>query len=198
MSHLTPGECQQVRGLLTRFSCLFSTGPHDIGRTGLTRHRIDSQGAAPIRQPSHRLPLAMREEAQRAIADMQDKELIEQSCSPWTTPIVLVRKKDGGVRFCVEYRKVNQVTKKDSYPLPRIDHTLDCLQARNGSRRWFSPPASTLKNGYRQVEMEAQDKEDCLNYLWRPVAVHRYAIWTMQCSSHVRASHGPSAGWSTS
>ena len=65
---------------------------------------------------------------------MQEKDVIQQSSSPWASPIVLVKKKDGTTRFCVDYRKLNNVTRKDAYPLPRIDLTLDTL---SGSR-WFS------------------------------------------------------------
>ena len=79
------------------------------------------------------MPLAKRREAQQAIEEMQNAGVIEPSLSPWASPIVLVRKKDGTTRFCVDYRKLNQATKKDSYPLPRIDDTLETL----AGVKWF-------------------------------------------------------------
>jgi len=67
----------------------------------------------------------MRKEVDKILEDMRTQEVIEESQSPWVSPAVMVRKKDGTLRFCVDYRKLNDVTVKDSYPLPRIDDILD-------------------------------------------------------------------------
>ena len=72
----------------------------------------------PIRQPPRRLPLAKRNETDQAVTEMLQQGIIEPSSSPWCSPVVLVKKKDGSTRFCVDYRKINDVTQKDSYPLP--------------------------------------------------------------------------------
>ena len=90
---------------------------------------------------------------QRLLDDMLKKNVIQPSTSPWASPIVLVRKKDGSMRFCVDYRKVNAVTRKDAYPLPRVDDTLDTL---SGSR-WFT--TLDLISGYWQVEVNPEDTE---------------------------------------
>ena len=84
---------------------------------------------------------------------MQKQNVIEPSSSPWSSPIVLVSKKDGSTRFCVDYRKVNEVTHKDSYPLPRIDDTIEAL----AGSRWFS--TLDLKSGYWQVQLAVDAKE---------------------------------------
>ena len=132
---------------------MFSQGPGDLGHTDLVRHKVNTGNAAPIRQPPRRLPSLKTDEAHKAVTEMLEQGLIEPSTSPWASPIVLTKKKDGSWRFCVDYRKLNDVTRKDSYPLPRIDDTLDRL----AGMQWFS--TLDLKSGYWQVEMEPQDKE---------------------------------------
>ena len=89
---------------------------------------------------------------QRTVNDLVAQGVIELSDSPWSSAVVLVKKKDGTQRFCVDYRALNDVTVKDSYPLPRIDDTLDALVGA----RWFS--TLDMKSGYHQVEMAEVDK----------------------------------------
>ncbi|GFX77141.1 retrovirus-related Pol polyprotein from transposon 412 [Trichonephila clavipes] len=117
-----------ARGLIKEFQSLslFSKTSEDFGRTRLTKHRIDTGDHPPIKQHPRRLPFAKQEEVQKLIKDMKDN-VIEPSSSPWASPIILVRKKEGSTRFCVNYCWLNDVTKKNSYPLPRIDDTLETL-----------------------------------------------------------------------
>ena len=79
--------------------------------------------------------------------------MIQQSNSPWASPIVLVKKKDGKFRFCVDYRKLNAATKRDAHPLPRIDDLLDSLQ---GSTMFST---LDLRSGYWQIGMSPEDRE---------------------------------------
>ncbi|GFU66319.1 hypothetical protein TNCV_3642421 [Trichonephila clavipes] len=106
-----------------------------------------------IKQHPRRLPFAKQEEVQKLIKDMKNNDVIEPSSSLWASPIDLVRKKDDSTRFCVDYRRLNDVTKNYSYPLPRIDDTLDTLA---GYTRFST---LDLKSGYWQVELHPDDKE---------------------------------------
>jgi len=78
-------------------------------------------------QPVRKVPLPQRDEVKKLLTEIQEKNIIAPSKSPWVSPIVLVPKKDGSLYFCVDYRKVNEITHKDAYPIPRIDDTLDTL-----------------------------------------------------------------------
>ena len=150
---LTVDQVRSLHNLVGANVDVFSLSPEDFGRTSLVRHQIDTGEARPVRQPARRLPLAKRDEAEKQVEKMKEAGIIEPSVSPWVSPIVLVRKKDGTIRFCVDYRQLNQVTLKDSYPLPRIDDTLDAI---SGSK-WFT--TLDLKSGYWQVEMDKQERE---------------------------------------
>ena len=90
----------------------------DHGWTNRVRHSIHTGDSLPIRQVPCRIPLGQREEANKVVQDMLERDVISISSSPWCSPIVLIRKKDGTVGFCVDYRKMNAVTRKDAYPLP--------------------------------------------------------------------------------
>ena len=88
---------------------------------------IDTGDATPQKQPVRRMPFAARSEIARQLKSMQENGVIQASKSPWLSPVVLVQKKDGSLRFCIDYRKLNSVTKADTFPLPRIDDLLDQL-----------------------------------------------------------------------
>ena len=142
-----------VAALLTSFADVVFSTSDDIGRTGVVEHSINTGSVSPVRRPARRLPIHQRAEVDEEVQKMLTREVIELSSSPWTSPVVLVKKKDGTTRFCVDYRKLNQATVKDSYPLPRIDNSLDAL----AGARWFS--TLDLSSGYWQVEMEESDKQ---------------------------------------
>lgn len=150
---LTMSQSQQLARLLHEYADVFVGPDGKLGTTGLVKHSINTGDNPPIRQPLRRLPLSQRQIEDEQVDNMLEKGIIEPSTSPWASPVVLVKKKDGSTRFCIDYRKLNTATVKDAYPLPRIDDTLDAL---TGSQ-WFC--TLDLVSGYWQVQMEEKDRE---------------------------------------
>ena len=101
----------------------------------------------------YRTPLNNREIIDQAVDEMLEAKIIERSKSPWSFPVVIVDKKDGSKRFCVDFRALNKITKANSYPLPLIDDILALL----GKAKYLS--SLDLKSGYWQVFVEDNDRE---------------------------------------
>ena len=133
---LTPEQSKAVAELLLKYEASFSESDSDLGRTGIIKHSIPTGNAHPIKQPVQRLPVQMNKEISHQIDDMLQKDVVQPSSSPWASGIVMVQKKDGTKRFCVDYRKLNDVTTKDAYPLPRIDDSLDQLAGAKCFLAW--------------------------------------------------------------
>ncbi|MGH0129364.1 UNVERIFIED_CONTAM: hypothetical protein FKN15_043515 [Acipenser sinensis] len=144
---LHPEQQAQLWELLLTYRHSFATNPEDVGRTHMVQHSIDTGEARPIKLRPRRQPLARQEATEEALKEMREAGIIEPSDSPWTSPVVMVPKKDGKWRFCVDYRRLNDVTEKDSYPLPRIDESLDLV----AGSKWFS--SLDLRSGYWQVAL---------------------------------------------
>ena len=151
--NLTAEQKNELYHVLLKYADIFAFDDKHLGRTAVMKHSINTGDALPVRQPPRRLPIHCQQEVSRLIDDMLQKDVIEPSSSPWSSPIVLVTKKDGSMRFCIDYRKVNNLTKKDAYPLPRIDDTLETLAGST----WFT--TLDLLSGYWQVELDHTDKE---------------------------------------
>ena len=152
-SELTKEEYEKAEQLLQTYSDIFSATPQDIGQTDFIHHHINTSTEIPIRQRAYRTSPAMRVEIQKQVDDLLQRGIIEESYSPWASPIVMVKKKDDTYRFCVDYRKLNAVTVRDSHPIPRQDDSIDCLS----SSAYFS--VMDLSSGYWQVMLHPQDKE---------------------------------------
>ena len=138
-------EKEQLYSLLAEYADIFAACSSYLGRTDNVKHQIDTRSSAPIRQQVRRVPPARREEVKKLLKDMLAQDVIQPTNSPWASLVVLVRKKVGSTRFCVDYRKVNSITRKDAYPFPRIDDTLDTLSCSklfsildllSGTGRW--------------------------------------------------------------
>ena len=122
----------------------------------------------------------MREEVDKHIDEMLQKKVIEPADGPWSSGIVLVKKKDGSTRFCVDYRRLNDLTTKDAYPLPRIDDSLEQLSGN----KWFS--TLNLCSGYWQVEMESEDRPKTAFATFSFVLCVRVGLYT----GHIRETNG--------
>ena len=144
---------EQLMSLLEEYHDVFSLEEGERGETDWVEMNIDTGDATPIRQAPRRTPFAVRCEVARHLEQMQEKGVIKPSSSPWASPIVLVCKKDGTMRFCIDYRKLNAVTKADKFPLPRIDDLLDQL----GKAQYFS--TLDLAAGYWQIRINETSKE---------------------------------------
>lgn len=149
---LSEAEQGLVKDLLARYSDVFAKHEGDLGCTSLIEHRIPLLDDIPVRQRYRRLPPSQFEAVKAHIKQLLDGQVIRESCSPYASPIVLVKKKDGSLRMCVDYRQVNAKTRKDAFPLPRIEESLDALSGA----KWFS--TLDLASGYNQVPVAEEDK----------------------------------------
>ena len=151
-AQLSPTQHQQLKALFQEFSDVISQGEDDLGCTPLLQHTIETEGP-PLCQPYRRQNPAVRREEMAQVQQMLSSCVIRPSNSPWASPVVMVKKKDGSLRFCLDFRQLNMATVKDAHPIPCID---DLLNALHGAR-WFS--TLDLKSGYWQAHIQEWDKE---------------------------------------
>ena len=151
--NLTSSQLSRLKELLKQNDSVFSKNDLDIGEFKEVEHSIDTGSAEPIRQRLRRTPISFAEEEEKLLGKMLDAKLIEPSVSEWACPPVLIRKRDGTVRYAIDYRKLNSVTKKEVYPLPLIDECIDSL----AGNKWFSK--LDANSAYYQVKMKEEDKQ---------------------------------------
>jgi hypothetical protein len=152
LEHLQdPIQQRQTKFMLNKYQDLFDTSKPSVINTSVS-HSIQTGNHFPIYHHPRRTSNQMREVIQEETEKMLKNGIIRPSMSPWSSPVVIVRKKDGTPRFCIDYRKINNITQKDVYPLPRIDDIIEQLS----ESRWFTK--FDLKNGYFQVPISEKDK----------------------------------------
>ena len=151
MTHysLTSDDRERVQRLLCKYSDVFD---ETLSHTTITTHKVNTGTSPPIKQAPRRLPYAHRDEAKHQIDDMFEQGVIRPSTSAWSSPIILVKKKSGELRFCVDYRKLNSVTVGHAHPLTRIDDTVDSL----GDSKYFT--TLDLRSGYWQISLDEHDR----------------------------------------
>ncbi|UYV80895.1 K02A2.6-like, partial [Cordylochernes scorpioides] len=150
---LDESQKEKLRNLLKNYTDIFEFNKRKQFKDVNVKHRINTGDHLPTKQRPYRVAPRERQIIQDEVNKMEKLDIIQPSESPWASPVVLIRKKDGSWRFCVDYRRLNKITKKDVYPLPRIDDTLDCLR---GARFYSS---MDLQSGYWQIDVEESDRE---------------------------------------
>jgi len=152
-SQLTLRDQQHLADVLFRNSDAFAKDSLDIGFCSLLEHDIDTGNAKPIKQSPRRPPLAARDPEDAIIDEMLQTGVIEPSNSPWSSPVCMVKKKDETYRFCIDYRRLNEVTKKDAFPVPDVKDALDSLK----SAKCFA--TLDLLSGYWQLALTPRARE---------------------------------------
>ena len=153
LKYWPPHLAQKARELIRVYHDIFALDPHELGRALGTEHEIVVNDDTPFKERFRRVAPSMLDEVREHLRKMLDSGAIRPSNSPWCNAVVLVRKKDGGLRFCIDFRRLNDRTRKDSYPLPRIQESLDYLR---GARHFSS---MDFLSGFWQVPMKEESKK---------------------------------------
>lgn len=153
LDHLGVEETNTVMVLLKKCELAFSQGEDDIGCAGVTEHKIELYDDTPIRQKPRRFPEPVAREIDKQCDELKRLDIIDYSKSPWSSPIVPIRKPDGSMRMCIDYRQVNRVTKADRFPIPSVN---DLIFGLHGMRYFTT---LDLVKGYYQVLLHPDSQE---------------------------------------
>ena len=175
---MTKSEKFSVCEVLSQRPTVISSSKDDLGEAKEVEHFINTGNAAPIRIPPRRLPFHKREVVRK---EVNKSDVIEHANSPWSAPVVLVKKKDGIERFSIDYRKLNEITRKDVYPLPRCEEILESL----ASTTYFTH--LDLVRGYWQIKVAEEDREKTA--FSTPDGHFQNAVWPHQRSRHVSTGY---------
>ena len=151
--NISEHELSLVKELVYEYSDIFSRSEFDLGHCAILPHRIDTGDARPFKEQLRCHPIAHLDFIDNQVDQMLQAGVIEHCSSPWSSNVVLAKKSYGTLRFCVDYRRLNDLTYKDSFPLPRIDTCLDAL----GGSIFFSTMG--LRSGLWQVATDPRDAD---------------------------------------
>ncbi len=141
-----------MKKLIEENKIIINTGGK-IGISDIVEHEIDTGNNTPIAQKPYKVDSEKREIMKKEIKKLREMGWIRKAHGPWASPVVMVKKKDGEIRFCVDYRKINAITTTDAHPLPRIEELLEQFS----ESKWFS--SIDLASGYHQIKMKESDIE---------------------------------------
>lgn len=147
---LSEGQQESLTHLINTMKQTIGSG---LGRTTIIKHEIDTGNCKPIHQKQYNFSPVIRKEIERELDEMLEKDVVEPSHSPWCSPVLIVKKPNGDNRLCLDSRQINKVTKRDTYPLPRVSTILDSLR----NARFLS--TIDLKSAFWQIELEDSSKE---------------------------------------
>ena len=150
---LTTAQVALLKSVLKKLSSEFSRGSEDLRRIILIFHQIDTGQGGLIRQEMRRIPHEQIPVLKGEIDKLQNTGGIEHLISPFPSPVILVRKRDGSGRLCIDYKKLNAISKKDAHPLSRIE---DIFVTLSGSKFFTT---LDMAMGYHQVEVHLDDRE---------------------------------------
>jgi transposase InsO family protein len=148
-SKLKESEQKAVLNVLTKYRDVFAENPKAPACTTSVKHVINTGNAAPIKLKPYRTSKVEQEMIEQEVNELLSNNIIRESSSPWSAPVVLVDKADGSKRFCIDYRMINNVTVKDSYPIPVIRDAIDLLHGA----RYFS--TIDFCSGYWQIGVDS-------------------------------------------
>ena len=171
----TDDERARLHALLNQYDHGFTQNDLDLGYTEAVQHRIPTSDDAPVAQPYRSIPPNQLQEVKEHIKGLLAQRDIVESHSPYAAPVVLVRKKDGSLRLCVDYRRLNLKTVGDAYPLPRIQESLDALVGA----QYFS--TLDLASGYHQISMDPRDQHKTA--ITTPFALYEHTRMPMGLAS---------------
>ena len=184
-SVLNDDEKVKFKNLFNKYRNVFAFPGDQLGRTSLVQHVIDTGDATPIKQRPYRVSPDVKREIDRQVGEMLEKGIIQESVSPWSSPVVLVKKKDGSYRFCVDFRKINKVTKVDSFPMPLVADALDSLAGASV----FS--TLDLKSGFlADTNATGFATKDSLCYTQWPLRISDNAVWISELRSQFSKTYG--------
>lgn len=152
---ISDSERAKLKVLIEKYHDVFSKNAYDLGSSKTDPVHIYTTTEVPVRGRAYRVPVKCQAELEKHINSLIQSERIVESNTPWTSPIVLVKKKNGSLRVCLDFRKLNEVTIPDNYPLPRIDAIIEKV----GGSRYFS--VLDMANGYLQLRLDAESSYKC-------------------------------------